>query len=206
MDIYTNIKVSYDPREIDPKKVIELFMKNRKRKGALTPKETEHLNNVLALADLINSYLLTDYILHLSDDKELGEAIGCSEHAAKRAKNKLRILGFIFVPDYARQKKKGDHPIWLVWFALTNKIEELKVSNKNKKPRKKNFVAQYYAFFDKAKKNVREWFEEDEKEFGYTVSLHISQFMSMVHAELTTILEANGLTRADLRIWINKCR
>lgn len=200
MNIITDIKVSYDPREIDPKKVIELFMKNRKRKGELTPKEVEHLNNVLALADLINTYLLTDHILHLSDDKELGEAIGCSEHSAKRAKNKLRILGFIFVPDYARQKKVGDHPIWLAWFALTNKIEELKVSNKNKKPRKKNFVAQYYTFFNKAKKNVREWFEEYEKETGETITLHIGHFMAIVHAELTIILEVNGLTRADLRI------
>lgn len=200
MNIITNIKTSYDPREIQAEKVIEHFMAQRKRKGELTPKETEHLNNVLALVDLINSYLLTDHILHLSDDKELAEVIGCSEHSAKRAKNKLRKLGFIFVPAWARQKKKGDHPIWLVWFAFTKKIEKLKVSAKNKKPRKKGFVNQYYTFYDQAKKNVREWFEEDEKETGETVSLQIRQFMSMVHTELTSILEAHDLTRADLRI------
>lgn len=197
MDIYTNINKSYDPREIETTKVVEEFIKNRKRQGELTPKEQAHLSNVLNLVEYINTIILTDHILHLSNDDELAEIIGCSSHAAKRAKNKLRKLGFIYVPAWARQKKEGDHPIWLVWFLFTKKVEKIK---KNRKTRKKNFVQQYYTLLTQAKKNIRDFFEQDEKEFGITTSLHISQYMSMVHSELTHILKIKGLTRADLRI------
>lgn len=145
-------------------------------------------------------------VLNLSNDVDNGEKLELTPRQAKRVKENLSKMKIIFVPEYGRQKKKGDYPIWLISYQFT----VLEKKDKQEKTKRKTVDELYTKPFQKineeAKKQAREYFEEVEESIrmfddeNFILSVSVKDFSIVKNMIIKEELKKIGKTRADFKI------
>ncbi|WP_026460441.1 hypothetical protein [Schaalia suimastitidis] len=182
--------------EIDYAAVRKALIAARKRKGALLESErTFHRLCIKLLKKVVKPQWEKSFNLNLSNDAETAKMLGCTARQARRAREALSAVGVLFVPDWARQKKKGDYPVWMLSFDFVTGSEQPAPTTSASKRNRANsrYNGTYWRIYDEAKQHARDIYDEMGVE---TVS--VTEFMKNVWWSFSEMLSERGLTRADL--------
>lgn len=133
-------------------------------------------------------------ILDLSDDAANGAKLGLSPSQAKRDKGNLSKLGILYVPEYGRQKKMGDYPIWLINYDYTVKEYIESDGKKQRRP-----VSDFYnKKFIQIHEEATAWVNDRFKEMDWKPSA--KEFSIARNIEITERLKELETTRDDYRL------
>ena len=202
--------VSSRPSEIiDISGVRKALKAGRKRKGALLETEKAFYNLCVAfIKKIVAPQWADDYCLNLSNDDVSSKVLGCSPRQARRARHELSKAGVLYVPDWARQKKMGDYPIWFLNFEFVKnkKVEEVEKVEEvaPKKVRKSKYVDFYQVVKKDAVKLAYKHFDDEFDECdafygGESVrDVMVYDFIAVRESYITDILQNMNLSRADI--------
>ena len=180
--------------------------KARKRNGKLYRTESlflrRRLDLIKHLEGLLNEGII---VLDISDNEALAEILDCTPREAKRAKESLSKLGVIYVPEYGRQKKEGDYPIWHFNFKyLVKKVATFAEKKRASLLNKYNqaFKGIYNKNVQKLVNEIKDLNEYDRLEYGDTRKIQLSpaKFMVTLNMMIRDELDSLGTTRADYLI------
>lgn len=179
--------------------VIEIIQNSRKRQGELMETETTMFNRMIAYMEYIQKQLDQGITKLDLNDAVMAEELGCTEREAKRTKDKLSKLNFIFVPGWARQKKEGDYPIWMMNhdYCEKNFLNIIAETVKNTRKKIRKYVNGFYSLWNLAAYRVVKFLDEMEAYHGVRPVLSGAEFGMLRNQEMNSILKDKGLTRAD---------
>lgn len=179
--------------------VIEIIQNSRKRQGELMESEIVMFNRMIAYMEHIQKQLDQGITKLDLNDAVMAEVLGCTEREAKRAKDKLSKLNFIFVPGWARQMKEGDYPIWFMNhdYCEKNFLNMIAETVKNTRKKIRKYVNGFYVLWNLAASRVVKFLDEMEAYHGVRPVLSGAEFGMLRNQEMNIILEDKGLTRAD---------
>lgn len=147
-------------------------------------------------------------VLDLSDNARNAELCGqgWSARQAKSYKDELSAAGILFVPEWSRQKKKGDYPVWFINHDYT-------IAEFEHKTRKRRSVAELYdkrfqTIYEEAKHEATLLFEDMEASEQFfadnatreELEVPIHLFMIGVNILIRRKLATLGTTREDYKV------
>lgn len=181
-------------------------------KGSRKGKETEaHKEQTKRMINFLKKIVLPQLkegktILNLSNDIQNGQTLEISPRQAKRVKQNLSDLKIVFVPEYGKQKKKGDYPIWLISYDYTILIKKDSPDAPKRKTVEELYTKKFQNIYKEAKKEARAFFEEVEEstreltnDFNYNLDIDSKEFMIKVNEIIKIELEEIGAVRADFK-------
>lgn len=107
------------------------------------------------LKKIVAPQFANTYKLNLSNDGPIAEVLKCTKRQVKSVRERLSTIGVLFVPEWARQRKLGDYPIWMLNFKFTKFID----SDVENKSLNSKYNAQYHSLLKQATINVFKAYE-----------------------------------------------